>query len=145
MRELLREVRRRTKQGDFSAVEKYGVFLAIAVIVATLIADTWFHFDYELAANLSLLGLAAFVISFTIMYTFWSRWSANRIGRIYWVKCIVLSLVLGQIALSLWWDLDYPFRQQIRFAIYTLGAIVYVPMLWTLRQEQRRQRSGGPE
>jgi hypothetical protein len=48
--------------------------------------------------------------------------------------------VLDQIALSLWWDLDYPFRQQIRFAIYTLGAVAYLPMLVSLLREQSRDR-----
>ncbi|MBM4482229.1 hypothetical protein GS443_02590 [Rhodococcus hoagii] len=97
------------------------------------------------AANIALLVLAIMVASFTLLYVIRSPWERNRVGRIYAAKSIVLALVLAQISVSSWVSLDYPGRQPIRFAIYTLGAIVYAPMLWALWREQqsdrRRQRT----
>ena len=140
MRHLLREARRRTVRGEFSAVERSALVAAMLVVGLTLIADLWIGIDYRLAANISLLCIAVLVNTFTLFYFVRSPWWTNRIGRIYLAKCLVLSLVLDQIAVTLWWDMDYPYRQQIRFAIYTLGAIVYVPMLVSLLRLQRADR-----
>ncbi|MBJ7479264.1 hypothetical protein [Rhodococcus sp. (in: high G+C Gram-positive bacteria)] len=92
------------------------------------------------AANVALLALAGLVTVFTLVYLFRSPWWRNRVGRIYAVKSVVLSAVLDQIVLSIWWDADYPGRQAIRFTIYTLGALVYLPMIWSLVLEQQRDR-----
>lgn len=92
------------------------------------------------AANIALLALAVMVAVFTLLYVTRSPWERNTVGRIYAAKSIVLSLVLMQITVSSWVSLDYPGRQPIRFAIYTLGAVVYVPMLWVLWREQQRDR-----
>jgi hypothetical protein len=105
-----------------------------------LLAEVWVDPDYERAANAALLLLAGLVTAFTVLYGTGSAWWTNRIGRIYLVKCVVLSLVLSQVALTHWWDVDYPGSDHVRFAIYTLGAAVYLPMLWTLWREQRRDR-----
>lgn len=92
------------------------------------------------AANVALLVLAGLVNVFTLIYLFRSPWWRNHVGRIYAVKSVVLSAVLNQIVLSIWWDADYPGRQAIRLAIYALGALVYVPMIWSLVLEQQRDR-----
>ncbi|SHU17881.1 Uncharacterised protein [Mycobacteroides abscessus subsp. abscessus] len=54
---------------------------------------------------------------------------------------MALALVLWQIVLASWWDTEFPLRQQIRYLIYTLGAIVYIPMLISLWSEQQRDRA----
>lgn len=92
------------------------------------------------AANVALLALAGLVTVFTLVYLFRSPWWRNRVGRIYAMKSVVLSAVLDQIVLSIWWDADYPGRQAIRFTIYALGALVYLPMIWSLVLEQQRDR-----
>lgn len=117
-------------------------YLACAVLIAIiLVCDIWFDIDYQFGANLALLVLAALVNAFTLLYVVRSKWRSNRIGRIFLAKCAVLSLVLDQIVLSVWWDLQYPGRQHVRFAIYALGALVYIPMLISLWREQQRDRS----
>ena len=75
-----------------------------------------------------------------VLYWARSRWWANRIGKIYLAKSIVLSLFLSQVVVATWWDTDYPGRQHIQFAIYTLGAVVYLPMICSLWREQNRDR-----
>ncbi|MBM4489492.1 hypothetical protein GS935_20375 [Rhodococcus hoagii] len=92
------------------------------------------------AANIALLVLAIMVAAFTLLYVIRSPWERNRVGRIYAAKSIVLALVLAQISVSSWVSLDYPGRQPIRLVIYTLGAIVYAPMLWALWREQQEDR-----
>lgn len=113
---------------------------AIAAIAAALLADIWFDIDYRIAANVSLIVVAVLVVAFAVLYWARSRWWTNRIGKIYLAKSVVLSLVLGQIVVATWWDADYPGRQHIRFAIYTLGAVVYLPMIVALWREQQRDR-----
>lgn len=92
------------------------------------------------AANVALLVLAVMVVAFTLLYVIRSPWERNRVGRIYAAKSIVLALVLAQISVSSWVSLEYPGRQPIRLTIYTLGALVYVPMLWSLWREQQEDR-----
>lgn len=112
-------------------------FLAIA---GTFVADIWLTIDYEFDANISLIYLAVLVTVFTVLYGLRSNWRANRVGRVFLIKSVFLSLVLGQIVLSSWWDADYPLRQQIRFILYTAGAWTYASMVVTLCREQNRDR-----
>lgn len=95
------------------------------------------------AANVALLFLAVLVTLFTGIYLCRSPWWTNRVGRIYVAKSVVLSVVLIQITVASWFSTDYAGRQPIRLAIYVLGALVYVPMIWSLLREQRRDRKGG--
>ncbi|EOM77891.1 putative phage holin [Rhodococcus rhodnii] len=92
-------------------------------------------------ANIALLVLAVMVAAFTIRYAIWSPWWTNRIGRIYLAKSVVLSFVLTQAAFASIVAADYLGRQQIRFSIYLLGVLIYVPMLWSLIREQRADRA----
>ena len=114
--------------------------MGVLAVAATLLADPWFHIDYERAANLSLLYAAVLVNTFTLLYAFRSNWRANRIGRVYLIKSIMMSVFLDQVAMAIWWDEAFPGRQHVRFVIYTLTAIVYVPMLAALWREQQRNR-----
>lgn len=115
-----------------------GIFAL--TVLSTLVADIWLDVDYRLAANIALLFAAVGVTGFTLLYGFRSKWRSNRIGRVYLVKCIVFSVVLLQIVAASWIDEDFAFRQQIRFAIYLAGALVYIPMLISLWREQQRDR-----
>lgn len=119
---------------------RWAYAAAVALITVILALDVWFDIDYRLAANVSLVIVAVFVNVFTVLYWARSRWWANRIGKIYLAKSIVLSLFLSQVVVATWWDTDYPGRQHIRFAIYTLGAVVYLPMICSLWREQTRDR-----
>ena len=123
---------------------RWAYAAAVALITVILALDVWFDIDYRLAANVSLVIVAVFVNVFTVLYWARSRWWANRIGKIYLAKSIVLSLFLTQIVVASWWDTDYPGRQHIRFAIYTLGAVVYLPMICSLWREQTRDRANRP-
>ncbi|MFV8136416.1 hypothetical protein ACNQR7_02475 [Mycolicibacterium senegalense] len=116
----------------------YGA--AVASIVAVLVSDIWLDVNYRFLANISLISVAVLVVTFAVLYLTRSRWWTNRIGKIYLAKSIVLSLVLIQIVMASWWDADYPGRQHLRFAIYTLGAVAYLPMLVSLWREQQRDR-----
>ena len=114
--------------------------IGLAGIVGTLIADIWYEIDYSVAADISLIYIAILSAAFAVRYAGWSKWWTNRIGKVYLAKSVILALVLVQTMVSVWWQSDYPGRQIIRFIIYTMGAVVDVPMLVTLWREQRRDR-----
>lgn len=116
--------------------------MVILAIAGTVVSDVWFNPNYRTLANIMLLIMACFVVFFTALYIGRSRWSSNEIGLIYAVKCGALSMVLVQATVASWWDLEYPFRQQIRFMIYAIGALVYIPMIVSLIRQQRKDREG---
>jgi hypothetical protein len=116
--------------------------MVIVGILGTTLSDVWFDPNYRTLANVALLIMAGLVVVFTGLYVLRSRWSTNKIGLIYAVKCGALSMVLVQATVASWWNLDYPFRQQIRFMIYAIGALVYIPMILSLLHEQQRDRDG---
>lgn len=125
------------------ARNRFLVWVNIMVIVAiavTVLSDLWFDPNYRTLANVALLTMACLVVFFTLLYVLRSRWNSNKIGLIYAVKCGALSMVLVQATVASWWDLEYPFRQQIRFMIYAIGALVYIPMILSLIREQNRGR-----
>lgn len=113
-----------------------------AGVAATIVADIWVDVRYGLAANVALLCIGVLAVAFAALYGCRSRWWTNRIGKIYLAKSLILALVLVQAVVSVWWQDDYPGRQIIRFIIYSLGAVVYVPMLVSLWREQQRDRRG---
>lgn len=110
------------------------------LIVATFLADVWWHVDYRVAANASLVYMAALVTIFTVRYGWRSNWRANTIGKVFLAKGIAFSLVLWQTVVATWIDTDYPYRQHVRFIIYSLGAIAYAAMVVTLWMEQRNDK-----
>jgi glucan phosphoethanolaminetransferase (alkaline phosphatase superfamily) len=93
------------------------------------------------AADWTLLVFAALVTCFALTYVMRSPWWRNRIGEIYLVKSVILSLVLVQISLATWVSTEYPGRDVVRLIIYTLGIISYVVMLWALVREQNEDRA----
>lgn len=118
----------------------YGAAVVAALVLA-LVADVWCDPDYRLAGSVALIAVAALTTVFTVLYVCRSRWWTNRIGTVYATKSVVLAVVLAQAVVAVWWQGgDYPWRWQIRFVVYTLGALVYVPMISTLWREQRRDR-----
>lgn len=117
-----------------------GFPLAVVVVFVVVLADVWLDIDYRVAANTAMAVMAVLVAAFTLLYLLRSRWRTNRIGRIYATKSAILSVFLIQAAVAVWVSTDYPGRQYIRFVIYTLGAVAYVPMLVSLWREQQRDR-----
>lgn len=133
----MRLIRRRWSSLDTPT--RLGLIAGIVLAAVTVVADMWWDVDYELAANIALVACVVMVNAFTLLYSVRSPWWTHRLGRVYWAKCVVLVLVLDQIVLAVWWDLDYPGRQIVRFVIYSAGAIVYVPMTVSLVREQSRK------
>lgn len=117
-----------------------GFPIAVVVVGGVVLADVWLDIDYRVAANIMLLALAGLVVAFTGLYLRRSRWRSNRIGRIYAAMTVFLSILLTQACVAVWVSTDYPGRQHIRFIIYALGAVAWVPMLVSLWQEQQRDR-----
>jgi len=112
----------------------------IALLGCTFVADIWLPVDYRVAANVSLIYMAALTTIFILLYGLRSNWRANHIGRTLFAKSVVLPFVLWYNVLATWWDTDFPFRQQIRFAIYSLGAVAYLTMVVMLWREQNADR-----
>lgn len=113
-----------------------------AGVAATILSDVWVDVHYGTAADVALLCIGVLAVAFAALYGCRSRWWTNRIGKVYLAKSLILALVLVQAVVSVWWQDDYPGRQIIRFIIYSLGAVVYVPMLASLWREQQRDRKG---
>ncbi len=121
---------------------KWFTGLCAASVGVVLLADIWWldTDDYRVGANVSLIYIALLTSVFTARYAFWSQWWNSRVGPTYLTLKLLMTLVLWQIVVATWWDSDYPGRQQIRFAIYSLGAVAVLAMINTLVHEQRRGR-----
>ena len=64
----------------------------IALLGCTFVADIWLPVDYRVAANVSLIYVAALTTIFILLYGLRSNWRANHIGRTLFAKSIVLPL-----------------------------------------------------
>lgn len=91
--------------------------------------------DYALAA------LAIDTTIFTAVYAIWQPWWKERVSQIYLAKSVLLSLVLLQISASVFAGSDYPYRAEIRFTLYSLGALMMFALLIMLLVLQHRTRS----
>lgn len=119
---------------------KWAYLFGLIAVVGTYVSDIWLEIDYQLAADVSLIGVATLSTVFAIQYAVRSKWWTNRIGKVYLVKSLLLALVLLQGAVATWWTDDFPGRQVIRFMIYAGGGTAYIPMLISLVREERRDR-----
>lgn len=121
---------------------KWFIGASVALIAGVLLSDIWWlePDDFRVAANVCLTGLAVFTNIFTVRYAFWSKWWASRIGPTYLALKILMSMVLNQIVLAIWWDTDFPGRQEVRFAIYGFSWVAVLAMIDKLVREQRRRR-----
>ena len=92
--------------------------------------------------NWSLFALAVVVVAFTLLYLIRSSdgWRYNRVGRVYLVKSLVLSVVLVQISFSVLYQSDYWYRDTFRALIYPAGVVAYLWMMRSLWREQREKR-----
>lgn len=117
---------------------RWFIELCVFLIAGTLLADIWWldSDDYRVAANVSLVYVAVFTTVFTVRYAFWSTWWTSRVGPTYLALKIFMSMVLWQIVVATWWDTDFPGRQEIRFAIYSFGAVAVLAMINALVREQ---------
>lgn len=121
-----------------AAMRTFYLLSGLALLFA-LVADLWTEPNYRLAGSVALITVAALTTVFTVLYVGRSRWWANRIGKVYATKSVVMAVVLVQAVVAVWWPGDYTYREQIRFCVYALGTIVYVPMIVTLLREQKRR------
>lgn len=95
----------------------------------------------ELIANSALCILALEMVVFTSTYTLGSPWWATRLGQIYAVKSVLLTLVLIQNVASVLSDSDYPGRHYLRMVIYVGGAVSMVALWIVLRRYQREGKA----
>lgn len=107
---------------------------------AALLVQVQNFVSTDLLADVALTLMATAVVLFTILYGYRSAWNTNRIGKVFLVKSVLLSLVLVQVAVSVWTNSDYPFRDEIRLLIYASGFVAFVAMIRTLWREQQRDR-----
>lgn len=114
------------------------VLIGLALL-GSLLADLWTDPNYRLAGSIALVAVAVLTTVFTVLYVGRSKWWVNRIGKVYATKSVVLAVVLFQAVVAVWWPGDYPYRWQIRWTIYALGAAVYVPMIITLWRAQHQR------
>lgn len=115
------------------------LYLAGGMSIAMfLTADLWFDIDYRLAANISLICVTATVVAYTAIYALWSTWYVNRVGRVFLIKSVIFSLFLAEVTVAAWWDVYYPGRSHVRYALYTAAALAYVGMVIALLYEQRK-------
>ncbi|AGI12299.1 hypothetical protein FF47_31 [Mycobacterium phage FF47] len=120
---------------------RWVYLVGVLGIVGTLAADPWMdNEDYKLGANLSLIYLAFLSTCFTIRYIGWANWRANKIGQIFALFSVLLTLTLIQACFSVWTQSDYPGREYVRFVIYSGGVLGMLGMLLSLWQHQRRDR-----
>ncbi|MCV7208767.1 hypothetical protein [Mycolicibacterium canariasense] len=112
------------------------------MIGGALFSDIWWldpnHF--RIAANVVLVIVALLTTIFTVRYAFWSRWWTSEVGPPYLAMKTMWSLLLWQISLATWWDPDFPGRQELRFAIYSLSALAAVAMIAALVHQQTVRR-----
>lgn len=116
----------------------YGI--GVGIIAVTFLADVWLVVDYWRAAAWSLTLGAVFITVFTGLYGVRSNWRANRIGKIFFAKSVLLTVTMWQIVATTWVGQDYPYRNQVRFVIYAVFALAYITMDVALWREQSRDR-----
>lgn len=95
----------------------------------------------ELLATIALCALAVEMIVFLITYLAGSPFWATLLGKVYAFKTALMALVLAQNAASVLTDSDYPYRHQIRLAIYAGGAVAMVTLWFMLRRYQREGKA----
>ena len=95
--------------------------------------------DYRVAANWSLTTLALYSVVFTCRYIIWADWRSNPVGRVFAGASVLLAIVLSYAALSAWIP-EHPYKQYLRFILYTAGAAGMLNMLVSLWRQQRKDR-----
>lgn len=94
--------------------------------------------DWAVSADVSLIYMGVLAAAWAALYGFRSAWYRSHIGRAVLAQSVILAAVICQGAVSQWVSHEYPGRHQIRFALYSLGAIAFVSMLISLWREQQR-------
>ena len=113
-----------------------GYVTSAVAVAAVIAADMWADPNYQFMANVALLAIAGLVAAFWV----WSDWRSSQLGFVFLRKCITLTAVMALAAMAAWWDQHFPGRQHLRFAVFTLGALWYAPMLIVLVRTIRRSR-----
>lgn len=92
----------------------------------------------EVLATAALCLLAIEMVVFWATYAGLSQWWVTPLGRIYFAKTTLLTLVLLQNAASVLSQSDYPGRHPLRAIIYASGAIAMIA-LWTMLRKYQRE------
>lgn len=111
-----------------------------AVVVFVLVIGTLVGFtadDWRVSANMSLLYITVLTTLWSVLYAVRSAWQTSAVGRILLVQSVLMSAVMWEATVSIWWDPDYPGRDHVRFVVYTMGALSCTVMLRTLSRVQR--------
>ncbi len=99
------------------------------------------------SADFTLFAFTAICVIFTVVYAGWARWRAPEsrgVGVPFLVTLVGVTLVLGQISLSVLTESQYPFRDIVRNLIYGSGCLAMlaflVVLLRNIRRDRRRRR-----
>ncbi|WP_235716726.1 putative phage holin [Mycolicibacterium goodii] len=95
----------------------------------------------EFVADIALCVLAVEMLVYTFTYAAGSPWWSTGLGRVYAVKSLLMTLVLGQNAISVVSEADYPGRHYVRMVIYVGGAIALLALWFVLRRYQREGKA----
>lgn len=107
------------------------LMMAAAIIAATSVAA-------PLGLSIALTFTAFMAWTFVGLYTTRSAWRSTAVGQVVVLTNIALAFVLTQAMLSQWTDQDYPYREQVRIAMY--GALSY-GLVWKTVLLYRIQRA----
>lgn len=119
---------------------RWFVRVSLLVIAVTLFSDIWFDVDMRVAANVAAVPMAVGATVFAVLYGLRSNWRASGIGRAYLAFKVTMAAVLWQIVIAVWVDTDWPGRQHVRYAIYSVGVVMTVVWVVTLIRVQNRAR-----
>ena len=111
-----------------------------AVVVFVLVVGTLVGFtadDWRVSANMSLLYITVLATLWSVLYAVRSAWQTSAVGRILLVQSVLMSAVMWQATVNIWWDPDYPGHDHVRFVVYTMGALSCMVVLRTLSRAQR--------
>ena len=114
------------------------VVTVVSLVVGTVCGMT--SHDWATGADVSLIYMGVLATAWSVLYGIRSAWRSSAVGRAVLTQSVILAAVLIQGAVSQWIDHDYPWRHEIRFALYSLGAVSFVAMLRSLWREQQRDR-----
>jgi hypothetical protein len=114
------------------------VRLRHAAVVAALAFVPMIWLNPETVADVALTVAAVFSWMFTLLYVLRSAWWVRPLGRVTVSIYLVLSLVLTQNSVSVWWGQDYPWRGQVRGVLYVGLGYALVKLIVALRRIQTR-------
>lgn len=100
-------------------------------------------------ANWMLLVITVGYWIFAIVYGTLFKWYNNEVGRVQLPSKVLMACILTQVTASAFNQSDYAYRNEIRFALYLLGAIIVIVvnfvilrMAWRKYSTKRKIKRG---